>query len=59
MIKWKQLSDSTYDFVVYNQGKSRLSEAQAEAEELNQSDVGMCIVIGLSFPFCFWLQQSD
>ena len=40
---------SAYDLV-----KTRLSESEAEAEELNQSQsVGTCIVIGLSFRFCF------
>ena len=40
---------SAYDLV-----KTRLSESEAEVEELNQSQsVGMCIVIGLSFRFCF------
>ena len=45
---------SAYDLV-----KTRLSESEAEAEELNQSQsVGTCIVIGLSFRFCFRLRQS-
>ena len=36
-----------------------MSEWQAEAEELNQSQrVGTCILIGLFFRFCFRLQQS-
>ena len=45
---------SAYDLV-----KTRLSESEAEAEELNQSQgVGKCIVTGLSFRFCFGLRQS-
>ena len=45
---------STYDLV-----KTRLSELEAEAEELNQSQmVGMFIVIGLSFWLGFRLWQS-
>ena len=45
---------SAYDLV-----KTRLSESEAEAEEPNQSqNVGTCIVIALSFRFCFRLQQS-
>ena len=45
---------SAYDLV-----KTRLSESEAGAEELNQSQsVGTCIVIGLSFRFCFRLRQS-
>ena len=45
---------SAYDLV-----KTRLSESEAEAEELNQSQsVGTSIVIGLSFRFCFRLRQS-
>ena len=52
-------SDSAYDSVVYDQVKTRLSKSQAEAEKLNQSQsVGKCIVIGLSFRFCFRLRQS-
>ena len=54
-------SDSAYDSVVNDQVKTRLSESQAEAEELDQSkSVGKCIVIGLSFCFCFCfrLRQS-
>ena len=44
----------SYDLV-----KTRLSESEAEAGEPNQSQsVGTCIVIGLSFRFCFWLRQS-
>ena len=43
----------------YDQVKAGSSESQAEAEELNQSQsVGTCIVIGLSFRFCFRLRQS-
>ena len=46
---------STYDLV-----KTRLSESKGEVEEPNQSQsVGTCIVIGLSFRFCFWLRQSQ
>ena len=60
-ISWRQCSDtsdSAYDSVVYDQVKTRLSESQAEAEELNQSQsVGTCVVIGLSFRFCFRLRQ--
>ena len=38
--------------------KLGLSESEAEAEELNQSQsVETCIVIGLSFRFCFRLRQ--
>ena len=49
MIQRKQCS--AYDLV-----KTRLSESEAEAEERNQSqNVGTCIVIGLSFRFCFRL----
>ena len=45
---------SAYDLV-----KTRLSESEAEAEEPKQSQsVGTCIVIGLSFRFCFRLRQS-
>ena len=41
----------------YDLVKTRLSES--EAEEPNQSqNVGTCIVIGLSFRFCFRLRQS-
>ena len=43
----------------YDLVKTRLSESEAEAEEPNQSqNVGTCIVIGLSFRFCFRLRQS-
>ena len=39
--------------------KTRLSESQAEAEELNQSQsLRTCIVIGSSYRFCFRLRQS-
>ena len=39
--------------------KTRLSESEAEAEELNQSQsVGTSTVIGLPFGFCFRLRQS-
>ena len=42
-----------------DQVKRTLSESQAEAEELNQSQsVGTSLVIGLSFRFCFRLWQS-
>ena len=42
----------------YNLVKTRLSESEAEAEEPNQKQsVGTCIVIGLSFRFCFRLRQ--
>ena len=45
---------SAYDLV-----KTRLSELEAEAEKLNQSQsVGTCIVIDLSFCLCFQLWQS-
>ena len=45
---------SAYDLV-----KTKLSESEAEAEELNQSQsMGTCIVIGWSFPFCFRLSLS-
>ena len=53
----KQHSDSTCDS--YHQVKTRLLELQAKAEELNQSESKKTfIVIGLSFSFCFQLQQS-
>ena len=43
----------------YDQVKAGSSESQVEAEELNQSQsVETCIVIGLSFRFCFRLRQS-
>ena len=45
---------SAYDLV-----KTRLSGSEAEAEELHQSQSARtCIVIGLSFRFCFRLRQS-
>ena len=45
---------SAFDLV-----KTRLSESEAEREDLNQSQsVGTCTVIGLSFHFCLGLQQS-
>ena len=50
----KQSSVSEYDSVVYDQVKTRLSRSKGEAEELNQlQSVETCIVIGLSFRFCF------
>ena len=50
-IYWKQRSDSAYDSIVYDQVETRLSESQAEAEELNQSKSGkMGIMIGLYYP---------
>ena len=53
----KQHSDSAFES--YHQVKTRLLELQAKAEELNQSQSKKTfIVIGLSFSFCFWLQQS-
>ena len=52
----KQRSDSPYDSVAYRLVKPGLSELQAEAEELNQSQiVGTSIVIGLSSRSCFRL----
>ena len=43
----------------YDQVKAGSSESQVEAVELNQSQsVETCIVIGLSFRFCFQLRQS-
>ena len=55
----KQRSDSGWDSIVYDQVKTRLSESQAEAEGLNQSQsLGTCIVIGLSYRFCFRLRRS-
>ena len=43
----------SYYSLVYYQVKTRSSESQAEAEELDQSQsVGTCIVIGLSFRLC-------
>ena len=46
---------SAYDLV-----KTRLSESEAGAEGPNQSQrVGTCILIGLSFRFCFRLRQSN
>ena len=57
-IYWKQRSDSAYDSIVYDHVETRLSESQAEAEELNQSQsLGKSIVIGLSFRFCFQFPQ--
>ena len=51
--------NSVHDSVLYDQVKTGLSESQAEVDELNQSQSqGMCIVIGLSFHFCFQLWQS-
>ena len=44
---------------LYDLVKTGWSLSQAEAEEVNQSQsVGTCIVIGLSFRFCFRLRQS-
>ena len=44
----------SYDLV-----KTRLSESEAQVEELNQSQsVGTWIVIDLPFRFCFRLRQS-
>ena len=52
-------SGSAYDSVVCDQVKTGSSESQAQAEEPNQSQsVGTCIMIGLSFPFCFRVRQS-
>ena len=43
----------------YDQVKAGSSESQVEGEELNQlQSVETCIVIGLSFRFCFRLRQS-
>ena len=40
--------------------KTTLLELCAEAEELNESQsMATCILIGLSFPFSFRLQQCD
>ena len=42
---------SVLSYSAYDQVKTRWSKSKAEAEEVNQSQsVGMCIVIGLSFP---------
>ena len=55
----KQRCDSAYDSAVYDQVKTGSSKSQEEAEELNKSQsVGTCLVIGLSFCFCFRLRQS-
>ena len=44
----------------YDLMKTRLLESEAEAEEPNQSQsVETCILIGLSFRFCFLLRQSS
>ena len=59
MIKWKKGFDSAYDSIAYDQVNNRLSESQAEMEELNQSQsMGTCIVIGLSLCRSFQLPQS-
>ena len=62
MVYWKQRSDSSefaYNSAVYDQVKTGSLESQAEVEELNQSQSqGTCIMIGLSFHFCFQLWQS-
>ena len=51
--------DSAYDFIASDQVNIRLSESQAEMEELNQSQsMGTCIVIGLSFCRSFQTLQS-
>ena len=43
----------------YDLVKTRLSESEAEPEELSQSQsMGTYIVIGFSFHFCFRLRQS-
>ena len=58
-IKQRSVSDCAYDSIAYDLAKTRLSESEAEAEELNQSQsVRTSTVIGLSFRFCFRLQQS-
>ena len=50
-IYWKQRSDFPYDSIFYDHVDTRLSESQAEAEELNQSkSAGMGIVTGLYYP---------
>ena len=54
------LVKTTFSFRLRAQVKTRLSEWQGKAEELNQSlRAETCIVIGLSFRFCFRLQQSS
>ena len=59
MIKWKKGFDSAYDSIASDQVNIRLSESQAEMEELNQSQsMGTCIVIGLSFCRSFQPPQS-
>ena len=59
MIKWKKGFDSAYVSIAYDQVNMTLSESQAEMEELNQSQsMGTCIMIGLSFRFCFRVRQS-
>ena len=51
--------DSAYDSIASDQVNIRLSESQAEMEELNQSQsMGTCIVIGLSFRRFFQTLQS-
>ena len=49
--------NTVYDSVAYDQVKTRSSESQVQELGKSQS-VGMCIVNGLSFPFCFRLRQS-
>ena len=52
---WLCCLRSAYDLV-----KTKLLEVEVEAEDLNQSQsVGTCIVIDLSFRFCFRLWQSS
>ena len=59
MIKWKKGFNFAYDSITYDQLNIRLSESQAEMEELNQSQsMGTCIVIGLSFCRSFQPPQS-
>ena len=44
----------------YDLVKTRFSESEAEAEELNKPQrVGTCIVVGLSFFFCFRLRKPS
>ena len=51
--------DSAYDSIASDQVNIRLSESQAEMEELNQSQsMGTCTVIGLSFCRSFQPLQS-
>jgi len=57
MIKRKQPSDFTYYSVVNDLEKTAFSKSHIEPEKLDQAqNVGMSIVIGLSFRLCFRLR---